>query len=306
MAVVLIALLLALACAYGAHLLVTAVGFGWRGVAPGPRDTKRAAAARPGHPVPVLGRTREWLVQAGLDEVSPRAFGGVLAGLFVIGATAGGLVFGGVVAPVLVGAMVATAPIAGYRRRRAGRRQHAQEAWPRLIDQIRVLTSSAGRSVPQALFEVGREGPAEMHAAFDAAHREWLLSTDFQRTLEVLEAHLADPVADITCETLLIAHELGGTDLGRRLTDLAADRRTDVQDRKDAVAKQAGVRFARRFVLVVPAGMAMVGMSVGTGRAAYETPAGQVVVAVALALIAACWWWSGRIMRLPEEERMVR
>jgi tight adherence protein B len=309
MGVVLSALLVALVCAYGTHLLVTAVGFGWRGLGPGSR-----AAATPGptqddgaaRPSPTLGRAREWLVQAGLDEVSPTEFWSVIGGLFVLGVGAGALVLGGVVAPILTGAMVASLPVAAYRQRRARRRQEAQEAWPRLIEQIRVLTTSAGRSIPQALFEVGRDGPAELRGAFDAAQREWLLSTDLERTLAVLEAHLADPVADVTCETLLIAHELGGTDLDRRLEDLAADRRADVQDRKDAVAKQAGVRFARRFVLIVPAGMALVGMSVGSGRAAYETPAGQAVVAVALVMIVVCWWWSGRIMRLPDEPRILR
>jgi hypothetical protein len=35
---------------------------------------------------------------------------------------------------------------------------------------------------------------------------------------------------------------------------------------------QAGVRFARRFVLLVPLGVALVGLSVGNGRAAYAKP----------------------------------
>jgi tight adherence protein B len=57
-------------------------------------------------------------------------------------------------------------------------------------------------------------------------------------------------------------------------------------------------------VLVVPLGMALVGMSVGTGRDAYRTPLGQATVVVALALVLACWLWAGRIMRLPDEERV--
>ena len=206
----------------------------------------------------------------------------------------------------VIGAFAATLPVATYRRRRAVRRQRARESWPRLIDEIRILTGSAGRSIPQALFEVGRAGPNELRPAFDAAHREWLLSTDFARTVTVLKEQLADPTADATCETLLIAHELGGTDLDRRLDDLALDRRADTQGRKDAQAKQAGVRFARRFVLIVPLGMAVVGLSIGTGRSAYETPLGQVVVVAALGLIALCWAWAGHIMRLPDEERVLR
>ena len=75
----------------------------------------------------------------------------------------------------------------------------------------------------------------------------------------MLRAHLADPTADAACETLLVAHEVGGTDLAHRLEALAEDRRQDALGRKDARAKQAGVRFARRFVLVVPVGMALAG-----------------------------------------------
>ena len=67
---------------------------------------------------------------------------------------------------------------------------------------------------------------------------------------------------------------------------------------------QAGVRFARRFVLLVPLGMAAAGLSVGNGREAYRTPLGQVAVLAALAMVAVCWVWAGRILRLPEEERV--
>ena len=57
-------------------------------------------------------------------------------------------------------------------------------------------------------------------------------------------------------------------------------------------------------VLVVPFGMAALGLGVGEGRAAYGTPTGQLLVAAGLGLLAVCWWWSGRLMRLPAEERV--
>jgi tight adherence protein B len=50
--------------------------------------------------------------------------------------------------------------------------------------------------------------------------------------------------------------------------------------------------------------MAVAGMSVGNGREAYQSPGGQLVVVVALALVLACWLWAGRVMRLPDEERV--
>jgi len=173
-----------------------------------------------------------------------------------------------------------------------------------MLEEIRIQTSALGRSIPQALFEVGRRGPEELRPAFEAAHREWLLSTDFERTLRTLKARLADPTADAACETLLIAHELGGADLERRLEALIEDRVLDTQGRKDARAKQAGVRFARRFVLLVPLGMAFAGMSVGNGRSAYETLEGQLLVVLGIGMVIACWLWAGRLMKLPEEQRV--
>jgi tight adherence protein B len=69
-------------------------------------------------------------------------------------------------------------------------------------------------------------------------------------------------------------------------------------------SKRTGVRFASSFVLLVPLGMALVGMSVGNGRAAYATPWGQTMVVVGIASVVACWVWAGRLLRLPEEQRV--
>jgi tight adherence protein B len=288
-------LVVTLCAALGTFYLYTAVVLGCRGLGVAP------VAAR------TLGRRRrvaEWMAQAGLGEVDPRELVGVTAALVAVGVVAGLAVFGGALPALVLGVCLGTAPLASYRVRRLRRRSAAQEAWPRIIEEVRILTSSLGRSVPQAVFEAGRSAPESLRPAFAAAEREWLLSTDFQRTIAVLKADLADPTADAAAETLLVAHEVGGTDLDRRLDALIEDRVIDVQGRKDARSRQAGVRFARRFVLLVPLGMALVGMSIGNGRAAYATPWGQVMVAVGLLVIVACWAWAGRLLRLPEEERV--
>jgi len=288
-------LLLALCAATGAFYLYTACAFGWRGLGLGPAPA-RAVSRRP--------RPADWLIQAGLNEVDPGQFAAVTAALVVVGALVGLAMFGGPLPALALGLCLGATPLASYRVRRAQRRSAAQEAWPRLIEEIRILTSSLGRSVPQALFEAGQHAPDSLRPAFVAAQREWLLSTDFERTVRVLKAGLADPTADAACETLLVAHEVGGADLDRRLEALIDDRVIDTQGRKDARSKQAGVRFARRFVLLVPLGMALVGMSIGNGRAAYATPWGQAMVVVGIAAVVLCWVWAGRLLVLPEEERV--
>ena len=293
------ALWLALLAAAGTHLLVTAVLCGRR-------DLLRRRAASPVNGIGLRRRARDWLVQAGLVDVRLSEFAGVSLALFLAAALATSALFGGLVPALVIGAASATVPFHLYRSRRAARLARAQEAWPRLIDEIRLRTLSLGRSVPQALIEVGLRAPVELRPAFEAAQREWLLSVDFARTLDVLRAQLADPTADAACETLLVAHEVGGTDLAHRLEALAEDRRQDALGRKDARAKQAGVRFARRFVLVVPIGMALAGSLIGDGRRSYASPTGQLIVLAALALVAGCWIWAGRYLRLPQAGRVFR
>lgn len=292
----LVPLVIALAGAYGVFLLYSAVALGWRGLGVGPARERSGARAR--------AKAEQWLAQAGLEGVGPGEFVTVMAVLFVGGAAFTFVALGAALPALAVGAFAATYPVASYRARRQRRRARAAESWPRMIEEIALLTGSLGRSVPQALFEVGRGSPEEMRPSFAAAQRQWLLSTDFERSVGVLKAGLADATADAACETLLVAHDVGGTDVQRRLTALVEDRIADLQGRKDARARQAGARFARRFVLLVPVGMALVGLSIAGGRDAYRSAEGQLAALAAIGMVVACWLWSGRIMRLPEEERV--
>lgn len=291
-----LALLVALTAAYGVFLLYTALALGWRGLGVGDGRIRPQTHLR--------ANTQQWLAQAGLEGVSPGEFLTVVAMLFVVGTGLTFAVLGAPLPALAVGGFAATYPVASYRARRQQRRARAAETWPRMIEEIALLAGSLGRSVPQALFEVGRGSPEEMRPAFEAAHRQWLISTDFERSVAVLKAGLADATADAACETLLVAHEVGGTDMQRRLGALIEDRVADLQGRKDARSRQAGARFARRFVLLVPVGMALVGLSIAGGRNAYRSAEGQLAALAAIGMVVACWMWSARIMRLPEEERV--
>ena len=280
--------------AAGVYLVYTAVAFGWSGVGP------RGGAARAG----TRRRAREWLRQAGLADVDPRQFVSTVALLALAGAAAGLVVFGGVVPAGVAAALAGGLPVASYRARRVRLVEQARDAWPRMIEEIRLQTGGMGRSIPQALFDVGSRAPEPMRAAFAAAEQEWLVSTDLARAMTALKARLADPTADTVCETLLVAHEIGAGHLGRHLAALAEDRILELDGRRDALAKQAGARFARRFVLLVPLGMAFAGLAIGDGRSAYESAGGQLAVAAGLAAVLGCWIWAGRLMRLPGTERV--
>ena len=285
--------------AYGTWLLWTAIALRWQGLRPGPQV---AARRRPG----LSQRLSEALARAGAPGVRISEVAITTAVVVGVTAAAAFTLFGGVLPPLAAAAFATSIPLALYRARHERRRVEAHDAWPRMIEEVRLLTGSVGLSIPQALLEVGRRGPEPLRPAFAAAEREWRISTDFARTTAVLSDQLADATADVVCETLLVAHEVGGADLEFRLAALAEDRADDLRHRKDARAAQAGVRFARRFVLAVPIGMALCGLSIGTGRNAYGTGAGQILVVFGIAGVAGCWAWAGRLLRLPTEERVFR
>ncbi len=286
-------LLLAVIGAYGVHLVYSHVALGWNGVGPGDRRPTRRS-------FDVSGVLRN----AGLPDARPRELAAALVMVSGTGAALAFACFGGVLAPVVGAGLALTIPIAAGRARHQRARAEARNAWPTLIEQIRLGATSLGQSIPVALFEAGGRSPEVMVPAFDAAQREWQLTTNFERSLEVLKAGLADATADTVCETLLVAFEIGGSEIERALGALVEDRIADLEERRDADARQSGARFARWFVLIVPLGMAAVGLGIGSGRAAYGSASAQLAVAAALVTMAGCWIWAGRIMRLPPERRV--
>jgi len=288
-----IPLLLAIVAAYGVHLVYSSYAFGWRGAQPGPRQ-----------PSEERDRGGELLAKLGMGDFDLRTLLAAMVLLAVVGFLLGVLLFGTALPATIIGLFSATTPIGIARIRHERAIAHAHHAWPTLIEEIRLLTGTLGRSIPQATFEVGERAPDGLRPAFESAHREWRISTDFSRSMEVLKRELAHNTADVVAETLLTAHELGGGEVGNRLAALAQERLTDQQHRRDAAARQAGVRFARWFTLIVPIGMALTGLSIGDGKDAYSTTLGQIFVAAALLMIIGCWLWAGRIMRMPVDERV--
>ncbi|MGI9600476.1 MAG: type II secretion system F family protein [Acidimicrobiales bacterium] len=287
-------LIVVVLAAIGTHYLTTAVLLGWQGVGLRSRAPARARTST----------GARWLQQAGLVDVTAAQFVAAMAAAAVVSASVGYALFGGAAPTIVAAACGAAIPLLIHRQRRSARRRAAHRAWPSMIEEIRILTGPVGLSIPQALLEVGAGSPEQLRWAFEAGGREWSLSTDFDRTIRVLKDELADPTADVTLETLLVAHEVGGIGLGRRLADLAEDRAGEIAANQDATARLAGARFARLFVLIVPMGMTMAGLSLGTGRQAYSTTAGQALVVAALVMIGICWLWASHFLRIPEPRRV--
>ena len=252
-----------------------------------------------------LTRLSDEVVQAGFAGLSVRT---LLASCVTAGVLVLALVHAAVgVLPIAVcfGAMAAYAPLALVRRRARRRRARLRDLWPDAVDNI---TSGvrAGMALPEALSQLGTRGPEELREPFEAFADDYRLTGRFHDSLDRLKDRLSDPVGDRLVESLRIAREVGGTDLGHLLRTLSGFLREDARTRAELEARQSWTVNAARLAVAAPwAVLAMLSTN-PESVAAYSTPLGVLVLGIGAAVTALAYWEMIRLGRLPEDERVLR
>jgi tight adherence protein B len=140
-------------------------------------------------------------------------------------------------------------------------------------------------------------------ARFAAAYRA---SGRFGDCLDALKADLADPVGDRVCETMRVAREVGGSDLGSVLRTLSELLRADARTRAELETRQGWIVNAARLAVAAPW---LVLLLLGTRSAtvqAYDSPGGSLLLAIGAAICAVAYRLMLHIGRLPEERRVLR
>jgi tight adherence protein B len=191
------------------------------------------------------------------------------------------------------------------RRLRRRRLVDLRELWPEVVDNL-ASGVRAGLSLPEAVTAIGHRGPAPLRPAFEQFGADYRASGRFMECLDRLKETLADPVADRVCETLRVAREVGGTDLGVVLRTLSAFLREDGRTRSELETRQGWTVSAARLAVAAPWLILILLASQSTTLAAYDSPLGMVVLAVGGAVCAVAYQIMIRIGRLPEERRVLR
>jgi tight adherence protein B len=250
-------------------------------------------------------RLSDVLLQAGVTGVSAGGLTGasVLAGLVTLavvivltGVPAVGLCFG-----LLAGA----APVALVRARARRRRAALREVWPEVVDHL-ASAIRAGLSLPEALGQLGQRGPEQLRPAFQAFAEDHRVTGRFGESLDALKARLADPVADRIVEALRLTRDVGGTDLGRLLRTLSHFLREDLRTRGELEARQSWTVNAARLAAAAPWVVLALLASRPQAAAAYDTPAGALVLAGGGVSTVVAYQLMLRVARLPEDVRVLR
>jgi tight adherence protein B len=266
-----------------------------------PADEAPAAARRPG----LRDRLQEEITQAGYTSVSPSnvltacLVGGLLVFVLMSATTR--------VVPVALcfAVMAAYAPFALVRMRARSRRAQLRDLWPDAVDNI-TSAVRAGLALPEALSQLAIRGPEELRPAFAAFAEDYRATGRFHDCLDRLKDRLADPVGDRLVESLRIAREVGGSDLGRLLRTLSAFLREDARTRAELETRQGWTINAARLASAAP-WIVLVMMSFQRDSLqAYSSPAGVLVLAVGAGVTVVAYRLMVRIGRLPEEARVLR
>ena len=250
-------------------------------------------------------RTRELLAQAGIEGVSP---GQLLAASLTLGLVVFVLVLGTSRVPIIAlafGLFASLVPLSLVRRRRLQRSVELRELWPEAVDNL-ASGVRAGLSLPEALTALGVRGPEQLRPPFRRFGEDYRATGRFNESLDRLKVALSDPVGDRVIEALRMAREVGGTDLGRLLRTLSQFLREDARTRAELETRQGWTVNAARLALAAPWLILLMLSTKPQAVAAYNQPAGAVVLLGGGAVSFLAYRIMIRIARLPTERRVLK
>jgi tight adherence protein B len=254
---------------------------------------------------PTVDRTAELLAQAGYPSIRPRQLFAVCLGVAAVVAMLVVAVSHSASIALAFAAFAGYSPLALVKMRRRQRTAELRDLWPDVVDNL-ASAVRAGLSLPEALAQLGARGPEPLREPFHRFGEDYRATGRFGESLDRLKSALADPVADRIIESLRVAREVGGTDLGRLLRTLSQFLREDARTRAELETRQGWTISAARLALTAPwAVLALLALRPET-VAAYDTAAGVLVLLVGGGVSLLAYRVMLRIARLPEEERVLR
>lgn len=266
----------------------------WRS---GPRAPRPVSTAR--------HRARgELLRQAGVGGVGSAQLLGAQAMCALAAAGAVLLITRTVTIALCFGAFAFFGPNAILQRMRRRRQVALRELWPEAVDNL-ASAVRAGMSLPEGLSALGERGPEPLRPAFARFGTAYRASGRFGECLDRLKDELADPVGDRVCETVRVAREVGGSDLGTVLRTLSELLRSDARTRSELETRQGWIVNAARLAVAAPWLVLLLLATQSTTLRAYDSAGGVALLAIGAAVCVLAYRIMLRIGRLPEDRRVL-
>ena len=268
----------------------------WRS---GPRAPRRRTGPR------APGRRQVLLAEAGLSGINAAQLLALQVGLGLLVLVVVLLTTGTVTVSLVFGLFGSALPYVQVRRLAARRKADLREVWPEVVDNL-ASAVRAGMSLPEALSALSTRGPEVLRPPFARFAVEYRSTGRFSTGLDRLKDNLADPVGDRIVETLRVAREVGGTDLGRVLRTLSTFLREDARARAELETRQGWVVSAARLAVAAPWVVLLLLATQSTTLAAYDSTLGTAILLVGGAVCVVAYRLMLRIGRLPQDVRVLQ
>ncbi len=267
------------------------------------RSGPRAPQPRTGVRAP--GRRQQLLREAGLTGINAAQLLALQIGLAFLVLVVVLLTTGTVTVSLVFAVFGFALPLLQVKRLANRRGADLREVWPEVVDNL-ASAVRAGLSLPEALAALAVRGPEVLRPPFVRFATEYRSSGRFGICLDRLKADLADPVGDRIVETLRVAREVGGSDLGRVLRTLATFLREDARARTELETRQGWVVQAARLAVAAPWVVLLLLATQSTTLAAYDSPLGTAILLGGAAVCLVAYRLMLRIGRLPKDVRVLQ
>jgi tight adherence protein B len=251
------------------------------------------------------GRRAQLLSAAGLTGINPAQLLALQLGLGTLVLVVVLLTTGTVTISLAFAVFGFVLPASQVRRLAGKRQADLREVWPEVVDNL-ASAVRAGMSLPEALSALATRGPEVLRAPFARFAAEYRSSGRFNVCLDRLKDDLADPVGDRIVETLRVAREVGGSDLGRVLRTLSTFLREDARARAELETRQGWVVQAARLAVAAPWAVLLLLATQSTTLDAYDSTAGTALLGIGGAVCFLAYRLMLRIGRLPQDLRVLQ
>lgn len=264
----------------------------------------RPSVAAPRAPSRTLLRLQDWLVQAGLEGVTPRTVAVVCLAGSLLGGLAAHALLGWPLAD-LVGVLAGSLAYPLWlRARHARHRARVQHALPEAIDRLRDALAS-GLTLDRAFQGLAEDGPEALRPLVRQFCAE-LRYVPFEEAVEHLRDRLADPSFDLVAGALQLHDEVGGQRFRACLGQLAEALRADLAMRDRLAATRARIVYSARLLALVPA-LLLVLLRWWSPLAAqtFDDAFGQILLAACALAVAGGYAAMLWMARLPGDDRVL-
>ena len=231
-------------------------------------------------------------------SISMRPFLAALSGFLIAD-----LALDSVVVALAFAAIAAGIPHLLAKRRAERRQVQLAGLWPELLDHM-ISGLRSGLSIAETLSALSQRGPEISRPIFSECHSMLKSGADLGLIFAHIKSQFNDPVADQVCEVLDFARGTGSRDTAVTLRTLGDFIRSDIAVRGEINAKLGWVKNSALVAAIAPWILLLILSTQPSTLRAFETPAGNLILVIGVALSVLAYVWVSRVGRIQSVPRI--